>query len=289
MPEYALALGTFDGLHSGHMAVLQNIINSGFTPIALTFDIPPKSTENLSLIMTPKEKIERLQSLGIKPVVMNIDEVKEIPPEDFLSFIQKKYSPKIIATGYNFRFGKGAAGDTEMLGKFCKANGIKYVCTNAVLKDGKPVSSTRIRELISNGNVKEASEMLGGYFSFSGVVGHGDERGRTIGFPTVNITYPKSLVTPKFGVYASVTETEYNGELFKSVTDIGIRPTFETDYVISETNIIDFNKDIYGKNVRVYLVDFIRSETKFGSLEGLKKAITADKETAIELLNDIKF
>lgn len=289
MPEYALALGTFDGLHSGHMAVLENIIKNGFTPIVLTFDIPPKSGKNPNLIMDVSEKIERLKELGIKSEIMRFNDVKDMPPEEFLSFIQEKYSPKIIATGYNFRFGRGAKGDTEMLRNFCKAKGIKYICTNAVLREGKPVSSTRIRNLISDGKVKKASEMLGRYFSFSGRVGHGDERGRTMGFPTINVPYPESLVIPKFGVYASVTETEYNGEFFKSVTNIGIRPTFETDFVISETNIVDFDKDVYGKKVRIYLVDFIREEIRFNSLEGLKKAIASDKITANELLEDIKF
>ena len=287
MPEYALALGTFDGLHLGHKAVLENIIKKGLTPIALTFNTPPKSGENPNLIMSSNEKIERLKALGIRSEIMDFEKVKDTSPEDFLSFIQKEYSPKIITTGYNFRFGKGAAGDTEMLGKFCKANGIKYVCTNAVLKDGKPVSSTRIRELISDGNVKKAGEMLGGFFSFSGVVGHGDERGRTIGFPTVNVPYPNSLVTPRFGVYASITE--YRGALLKSVTDIGIRPTFETDYVISETNIINFNNDIYGKKVRIYLVDFIRDETKFAGINDLQRAIAVDKEIAVALLDNINF
>lgn len=283
MPEYAIALGTFDGLHSGHKAVLSNILKDGFTPLVLTFDLPPKINRKSNLLMLPEDKLKALNNLGIKAEVMNFDKVKDISPEDFLSFIQNKFSPKIIATGFDFRFGKGASGDSSLIADFCKANNISYICTDAVLEDSKPVSSTSIRKLIENGEVKKASKMLGRYFSFSGEVSHGDERGRTIGFPTINIAYPTELVIPKFGVYASLTEID--GRRYKSVTDIGIRPTFKTDFVISETNIIKFSKNIYEKKVTVHLVEFIREETKFGDLNELESAIKNDKKMAEAILD----
>jgi len=285
MPEYAVALGTFDGLHLGHKAVLNSILKNGITPIALTFDFPPKFTSRHNLLMNPKDKINALLSLGITAEVMDFEKVKDTSPADFLSFIQKEFSPKIIATGYNFRFGKGASGTTEHIAEFCKLNGIEYISTKAVEVNGEAVSSTRIRNFISNGKIKSANQMLGEKFFFSGEIVHGDERGRTIGFPTLNITYPLELVTPKFGVYASLTQVD--GKIYKSVTDIGIRPTFKTDYVISETNIIDFKGDIYGKTARIYLVDFIRGEVKFSDINELKSAISLDKKTAAEILKSI--
>lgn len=285
MPEYSVALGTFDGLHLGHKAVLQSIIKNGLTPVALTFDVPPKFSKKTNLLITPNEKINRLKKLGISAEVLDFNSVKNLSPNEFLNFIKAKFSPKIIATGCNFHFGKGALGTTGDLADFCKANGILYLCSDAVNYNGEPVSSSRIRCLIQNGEIKSANKMLGEKFSFSGEITHGDERGRTIGFPTLNIPFPTELVVPEFGVYASLVEID--GKIHKAVTDIGVRPTFKTDYVISETNVIDFNGDIYGKTAKVHLVDFIRSELKFSGIDELKKAISADKKTAAEILKNI--
>lgn len=285
MPEYSVALGTFDGLHSGHKAVLESIIQNGLTPVALTFNLPPKYDTKTNLLMTPKDKIKALNSLGIKAEILDFEKVKNLTPNDFLAFIKEKFSPKIIATGYNFRFGRGAAGSTKDILDFCQKNGMEYICADAVTAENEPVSSTRIRSLIGEGDIKSANKMLGYNFAFSGEIIHGDERGRTMGFPTLNIPYPKELVTPKFGVYASLAEID--GKIYEAVTDIGVRPTFKTDYVISETNIMNFNGDLYGKTVGISLVDFIRGEVKFGGIDELKDAISKDKITAAEILKNI--
>ena len=285
MSEYSVALGTFDGLHLGHKAVLNAIVKDGLKPIALTFNFPPKLNSKENLLMTLEDKIKGLAELGITAEVMDFEKVKNIPPEEFLAFVKNKFSPKIIATGYDFRFGKGAFGRTEHISEFCQKNDIEYFCADAVCVDLKPVSSTQIRSLIGNGEIKTANKMLGNYFSFYGEVSHGDERGRVIGFPTLNIPYPTELVTPKFGVYASLTEID--GKLYKSVTDIGVRPTFKTDFVISETNIIDYSGDAYEKTAKIHLVDFIRGETRFNGLDELKKAISADKKTAVKILSNV--
>ncbi len=284
MPEYSVALGTFDGLHLGHKAVLESVAKNGLSPIALTFDLPPKFRSEQNLLMTPENKINSLEALGIKVEVMDFEKVKNVSADEFLAFIKNKFSPKIIATGYDFRFGKGALGNTKQIADFCKINGIEYICANAVFSQNEPVSSTRIRELIKDGEIKSANKMLGYTFSFSGEITHGDARGRTMGFPTLNISYPKALVTPKFGVYASMAEID--GKIYKAVTDIGIRPTFKTDFVISETNIMDFEGDVYGKDAKIYLVDFIRGERKFSDINELKGAISLDKKTAAEILKD---
>lgn len=285
MPEYSVALGTFDGLHLGHKAVLESILKNGLTPVALTFDLPPKYEAKNNLLMTPDNKIQALEELGIKAEVLDFNKVKDITPNDFLAFINEEFSPKIIATGYNFRFGKGALGTTDDILNFCKANKMEYVCADAVSAEGEPVSSTRIRALVKEGKIKSANLMLGYNFSFLGEIVHGDERGRTMGFPTLNIPYPKELVVPRFGVYASLTEID--GKIYKSVTDIGVRPTFKTDYVISETNIMNFHGDVYGKSAKIHLVDFIRGEVKFSGIDELKAAISADKTTADKILKNI--
>ena len=285
MPEYAVALGTFDGLHLGHKAVLNSVLKKGVTPLVLTFNLPPKFNSKNNLLMTPEDKIKAISRLGIKTEIMDFEKVKDISADEFLTFIKKEFSPKIIATGYNFRFGKGALGTTEQIADFCKENSVEFICADAVLVENEPVSSTRIRNLISLGEIKSANKMLGNYFCFSGEISHGDERGRTMGFPTLNIPYPLELVTPKFGVYASMAEID--GKNYKAVTDIGVRPTFKTDYVISETHVMDFEGDLYGKTAKIHLVDFIRGETKFSGIDELKAAISADKKTAAEILKSV--
>ena len=284
MPDFSVALGTFDGVHLGHRAVLESTLKKGLIPIALTFDLPPKFGSKQNLLMTPIDKIKALSTLGISAEVMDFEKIKDTPPNEFLTFIKEKFSPKIIATGYNFRFGKSALGTTNDIAEFCKINNIEYICANAVKVGGEAVSSTRIRKLIADGEVNLAGKMLGQHFFFSGEITHGDARGRTIGFPTLNIPYPTELVIPKFGVYASLTEV--NGKMYKSVTDIGVRPTFKTDYIISETNIMDFEGDLYGKIAKIHLVDFIRGEVKFGGVEELKFAISKDKKTAAQILKN---
>ena len=284
MPDFSVALGTFDGVHLGHRAVLESTLKKGLIPIALTFDLPPKFGSKQNLLMTPIDKIKALSTLGISAEVMDFEKIKDTPPNEFLTFIKEKFSPKIIATGYNFRFGKSALGTTNDIAEFCKINNIEYICANAVKVGGEAVSSTRIRKLIADGEVNLAGKMLGQHFFFSGEITHGDARGRTIGFPTLNIPYPTELVIPKFGVYASLTEV--NGKMYKSVTDIGVRPTFKTDYIISETNIMGFEGDLYGKIAKIHLVDFIRGEVKFGGVEELKFAISKDKKTAAQILKN---
>lgn len=284
MPDFSVALGTFDGVHLGHRAVLESTLKKGLIPIALTFDLPPKFGSKQNLLMTPIDKIKALSTLGISAEVMDFEKIKDTPPNEFLTFVKEKFSPKIITTGYNFRFGKSALGTTNDIAEFCKINNIEYICANAVKVGGEAVSSTRIRKLIADGEVNLAGKMLGQHFFFSGEITHGDARGRTIGFPTLNIPYPTELVIPKFGVYASLTEV--NGKMYKSVTDIGVRPTFKTDYIISETNIMDFEGDLYGKIAKIHLVDFIRGEVKFGGVEELKFAISKDKKTAAQILKN---
>lgn len=282
MPQNMVALGTFDGLHIGHKAVLNQILGKGGNPFALTFNLPPKAGEKKNLLMTPEDKINALSQMGVEAVVLDFQKIKDLTPEQFLNDITKKYNPSVIASGFNFKFGKNAAGNTDTLQKFCSEKGIECLIADAVCMGDLPVSSTRIRTAIKNSEIHLANQMLGKNFCYSAPVMHGDERGRTMGFPTINQSYPNNLVVPKYGVYASFTEID--GKLYKSVTNIGKRPTFETDYIISETNIIDFNGNAYGKNAKVHLVEYIRTEQKFSCLNELKAAIENDKQRAIGIL-----
>ena len=271
----AIALGTFDGLHKGHRAVLN--LPDGMQKTAVIFALPPKavlSGEPRS-IMTARDKCAALKKIGIDEIfTLDFNKVKDMPPEEFLRFLKDKFSPDLISCGFNYHFGKNAAGNTQVLGDFCKCNGIEFNCHGAVSENGEPVSSTRIREYLKNGEIEKANKLLTFPFSFTAEVISGDRRGRTIGFPTVNQKYPSELIPLKFGVYKS--KMLIDGKEYEGITDIGIRPTFKTDYIISETYIIGFSGDLYGKDITTAPTRFVRGEVKFSSIEELKRQIEAD-------------
>lgn len=271
----AIVLGTFDGLHAGHRAVIEQA--KGFYSTAVTFDIPPKSavSKKTELLILPDDRIQRIKALGINEVVMqDFEKVKTTSAKDYLLHLKQNYNPDRIVCGFNYRFGFGAEGDTQTLADFCSKNNIEFICVAPVQKDGVTLSATNIRNLIRQGDVLTASSQIYGGFSFCAPVLHGDARGRMLGFPTANQQYPKDLVQPKHGVYISrvtIDKTQY-----KSITNIGIRPTYQTDAVGCETFIKDFSGDIYGESIRLELLQFVRAEQKFSSAEELKKAILKD-------------
>lgn len=271
----AIALGTFDGVHKGHRAVLN--LPDDMQKTAVIFALPPKALLSGAprSIMTAKDKCAALKKIGIDEIfTLDFDRVKDMPPEDFLVFLKEKFSPALISCGFNYHYGKNAAGNTQMLGDFCKRNGIEFNCHGAVSEAGEPVSSTRIREYLKNGEIEAANALLTFPFSFTAEVISGDRRGRTIGFPTVNQRYPSELIPIKFGVYK--TKIILDGAEYRGITNIGIRPTFKTDYIISETYIIGFSGDLYGKSVTVEPLRFVRGEVKFSSVEELKRQIQND-------------
>ncbi len=278
----AIALGTFDGVHKGHMAVLN--LPKEYKRVAVTFTEPPKAelSGKKGLITTVDEKCKRLESIGIDEIcLLEFGNVRNMSAADFLSFLNEKYSPSLISCGFNYRFGKNGEGDTQILADYCKENGIELRCANCVFEDGIPVSSTQIRNMLTEGKINEANMLLGEPFSFTAEVIGGDRRGRTIRFPTINQKYPDELVRIKFGVYK--TSVEIEGKQYTGITNIGVRPTYESQFVISETHILEFSGDLYGKKVKIIPLKFLREERKFSSLEELKSQIDADLKYIKEL------
>ncbi|MBP3599836.1 MAG: riboflavin biosynthesis protein RibF [Clostridia bacterium] len=271
----AIALGTFDGVHKGHRAVLD--LPCDYRKTAVTFLVPPKSvlTGETALITTTADKSRILKNIGMDEILLlDFNAVREMTPEAFLNFLKEKYDPKLISCGFNYRFGKEGKGDSEAIKEFCIKNGIECKITAPVTEEGNIISSTVIREMLKNGEVNAANRLLTEPFSFASKVIEGDKRGRTIGFPTVNQKYPEELVRLRFGVYK--TKIEYNGKEYFGITDIGIRPTYKLDFIISETYIKDFSGDLYGEELRITPLEFLRDEVKFASLEELKKQIAID-------------
>ncbi|MBR6533184.1 MAG: riboflavin biosynthesis protein RibF [Clostridia bacterium] len=271
----AIALGTFDGVHIAHRVVLS--LPSGYKKVAVTFAAPPKMEfeNNFELLMPFSKRKEILKNLGFEEIeILEFCEVKNTEPIKFLEFLFEKFKPSVISCGFNYRFGKNGKGDTELLKSFCEQKGIECRVCEAVKKDGQIVSSTAIRTLLKKGEIQKANELLESEFSFTAKVQRGNSRGRTIGFPTINQRYPEDLVKIKFGVYK--TKVLFDGNVYNGITNIGIRPTFESEYIISETFIKDFSGDLYGREVEIIPQKFLRQEIKFASLEELKKQIEKD-------------
>lgn len=274
--QNAVALGTFDGLHKGHLAVLN--IPDSYRKIALIFEIPPKCIQRgkVELLLTVDEKLQKLKELGFDVHTLKFDDVKNLTAKDFLRYINENFNPCLISCGFNYRFGKGGLGDTSLLESFCKENSINLQVQNPVLENEETISSSLIRKCLRDGDVSKANHLLGYDFSFSAEVIKGDGRGTNLGFPTINQKYPESLTVLKFGVYK--TDISIDGKTFKGITNIGNRPTFPTDYIICETFIKDFSGDLYGRNIKITPKEFLREEKKFSNQEGLCAQVLSDIE-----------
>lgn len=274
----AVVLGTFDGLHKGHRAVIASA--EGYDITAVTFTLPPKAVMSgkAELLMTYEDRVKGLKKLGVSAVEpLDFSTVRNISAREFLEYIKRRYEPSLIACGFNYRFGKNASGDTELLREFCAENNIVTMICEPESENGQTVSSSALRQLIKDGHIEKAADAILGGFSFTAAVTDGDHRGRTLGFPTINQRYPDNLVKPKYGVYEALVC--FDGREYKGIANIGIRPTFETEEVYSETYIKDFSGDLYGRLITLKPIRFLREERRFGSVEELKAAIKSDVDS----------
>lgn len=277
----AVALGNFDGMHIGHSAVLEKTVElskNGLTATVMLFDEHSLKTvtgEAPPMLMTESERLDFLKAKDLVTVTVNFTDIKDFSPEEFVDRILiNKLNAKAVVCGFNYRFGKGAKGDAQLLKELCDNRNIECTAVEEVLVDSLPVSSTAIRKAVENGDIVLANKMLGRAFGFTARVLHGDRRGRTWGYPTINQSLPNGLVVPLFGVYES--QVDVDGKEYRSLTNVGLRPTVGTDIVLSETHILDFDGDIYGKDVSVRLIRFIRPERKFDSFDELVLQIKND-------------
>lgn len=287
-PATAVALGSFDGLHKGHKEVITCALSykeRGLIPVILLFDSHPL----LSLtgkapdeILQNEIRAEMLGEMGIKSEYISFDDIKNLSPEEFFDKILiKKLNAKAVCCGKNYRFGKNGMGTSEVIHTLCEKVGIDCkICPDVTYKN-ELISSTRIREAIKNGNIPEANEMLGYEFCYRSEVVHGFERGRLMGYPTINQYFPDGFTVPQNGVYASVTVVD--GKEYPSVTNIGLRPSFECEGINSETNIMGFDGDLYGRIIEVRLLEYIRGEMKFDSLDALGAQIKSDSAKSLEI------
>ncbi len=273
--RFSIALGTFDGVHIGHRAVLAAAAEvEHAVPLAVTFREPPSAEKAAEKLISLESKLELLRNIGFEAEVLDFESVRELSAEEFSDRLFSKYKVASIACGFNYRFGKNASGDTALLEEYCRKRGVGFAACPPVLYRGEAVSSTRIREALSDGRMSEVSAMLGYDWFVSAEVLHGDARGRTIGFPTVNQLPEDRTATPRHGVYRS--SVLLDGKEYPAVTNFGIRPSFKQERPSYETHIIGFSGELYGKTLRVSLKEYLREEKRFSSLEELKRALEED-------------
>lgn len=278
--ELSIALGSFDGIHLAHTKVLEEAVNSEYLPAVFTFSQVPSGIVNgepVKKILTKSLKIKKLSDKGIKIVFSpSFLDFKDMSAKDFVDMLAIKLNVKKITCGFNFRFGAGAKGNPQLLKELCKEYGIKLTVIPPVLVDGEIVSSTRIRGLIEAGELEKTRTLLGGDFAYDFEVVSGNQIGSSWEIPTINQIFDTNFCIPKYGVYAS--KTIIDGKEYKSITNIGIKPTIGSNEVSSETNIFEFDGDLYGRNVKVILKFFIRDERRFEDVDELKRAINKDIE-----------
>lgn len=293
----AVALGNFDGVHRGHQIIINKLveksqIEKGISVI-FTFDPHPlkvlKQGDFPKLLSTLEEKKRLVKRLEVDYFVsFPFDQhVARMAPADFIEdILLKRLRAKHLFVGYNFTFGKKGEGNTDLLTTICNENGCEVTVIPEVKHKYTTVSSTKIREYLDLGKIKEANAILGYTYTFSGEVGYGDQRGRQMGFPTANLLVHPYTMIPGGGVYAVKVLTE-NGML-NGVCNIGYRPTFGCNLPKTiEIHLIDCYLDLYGKELRIFFVEQVRKEKKFSGMDELMNQIKLDVLRANKVLNKV--
>ena len=302
LPEFrnaVVTIGTFDGVHAGHRQIIDELLRearaiNGETVI-ITFHPHPRKIVSstilgIRLINTLEEKIELLEQLGIDHLVIVpfTDAFANQQAEDYVEhFLVKRFHPHTIIIGYDHRFGRERKGDYRLLELLAPRFHYQLKEIPKHILDEIAISSTRIREALLEGRVETADKLLGYEFFFSGTVVDGDKLGRKLGYPTANIQVPdEEKIIPGNGIYAvyATIPQHKNGQRLKGMMSIGFRPTVDGKKRVIEVNLFNFNQDIYGLTLRIYVKKYLREEIKFDSLEALVKQIDQDKIDSLKIL-----
>lgn len=281
----SIALGNFDGLHEGHQCLIERVVSYGaenhLTSSVLLFKSHSRdllSNHATKILTNLDQKLQLLDQMGVELVFLKEfdNEFMSMTPEEFISnLLLKTCQAECVVVGYDYRFGNKAMGDVAMLSQWSLKLGYHLFVESPIKDESNFISSSRIRQLILKGKVEEAAELLTRPHTVEGVVVKGVQRGRTLGFPTANICLSDNYVIPENGVF--YTKINVRGRQFSSLTDIGTNPTFEnSDKIKIETHILDFQGDIYGEQVSVSFVRFIRPDVIFSGAEELICQIEQD-------------
>lgn len=288
----AVGLGNFDGLHVGHMVLVNALINeariNNLESVVYTFTKHPENIirKNLftPLLTTVGKRIQILGETRLDHVYFDEFDEKysRMEPEAFVrDILADRLGAAVVIAGFNYRFGYMGQGDSRLLKELGEKSGIRVIIVSAVRMDSEIVSSTVIREYISKGDMERAAMFLGRHYSIMGKVSDGRRVGRKIGFPTANLRPDEYLIMPSNGVY--LTKTLCGGTYYNSLTNVGINPTFGESLNVSvETHIPGFGKDIYGNDIEVFFLRKLRGEKKFKSADELSSQISLDIKAAME-------
>lgn len=287
----AVAIGKFDGIHIGHQALLQCIIDKkkeDMKAVVFTFSPSPEEFFKGSIlpaIDTTEEKYESFEKMGVDILIEYplTAESAAISPQSFMEDILfNGLHAGYVVSGADLSFGNQGAGNADMLREFAQENNFRYEVIDKVCIDGCEVSSTAVREAVKIGDMEKVSRMLGRRYRIGGEVVHGKALGRTIQMPTINIVPAKQKLLPPSGVYATITVID--GIEYKGVTNIGVKPTVSEEGVVGvETHLFDFEDDVYGKYVQTQLICFIRPEMRFATLDDMLTRIKEDCTSAKSL------
>ena len=282
-----VALGMFDGMHRGHMALMERCVRMAASlaavPAVYTFSNHPQTVlrqESPRCLSGEGERRALMEAQGIRDIRMTpfTKELAALSPEAFFDALQDIWDLRAVVAGYNYSFACGGTGTPEVLRALGRLRGFDAAIVPPVLFSGEPVSSSRIRACIEKGDVRTAAAMLGRPFALSGTVVRNRQFGRTIGFPTANIEPEPGIVLPPDGVY--VTEAQVGGVCYRAVTNLGSNPTVSGERFFVETHLLDFSGELYGLPLCVAFLERLRGERKFDSPEALRARIAADVETA---------
>lgn len=292
-----ITIGTFYGVHMGHRQIIDKLkseakANNGETVI-ITFHPHPRKVVSsailgIRLINTLEERIELLEGLGIDHLVIVpfTDAFANQPAEDYVKdFLLDKFHPNTIIIGYDHRFGRDRLGDYRLLEKMAATHNYKLKEIPKHILENISISSTNIREAILHSDIATANSLLGYEFFFSGEVVHGDKLGRKLGYPTANLKIQnEEKIIPGNGIYAVYAQPEGAAKKLKGMMSVGFRPTVDGKKRVVEVNLFDFDKEIYGQSLKVYVKKFLREEVKYDSLEALVKQIDQDKINSLQVL-----
>lgn len=284
-----VALGSFDGLHYGHLSLVRKTVEvareKNGKSMVFTYKNHPKTIVKPDsvpkLIMDLDTKLEYLEEENVDIVVLRsfTKEFMSMEAENFIKLLCEDYNVKGIVVGFNFRFGHKNLGNVDVLKNLQKKYGYELYIMDPYTYKGNTISSTRIRNCILEGEVKEATNMLSKPYSIKGKVIHGRHIGRTIGFPTANLEFNEKMVIPGKGVY--YTNVKYKDRVFKGITSVGNNPTVNGKELTIETFILNFDKMIYDEELKVYFIEKIRGEMKFDSIDKLVAQIKKDEDFAM--------
>jgi riboflavin kinase/FMN adenylyltransferase len=290
-----LTIGNYDGLHLGHRRIIGKIQEKAcdlngtsmlmtFHPHPLTILRPDKCIGLITPLHVKKRLIEEA-GIDVLIIIPFTDDFRHITPEAFVdNLLVKKLGIKGLIVGYDFKFGKEGKGNVEYLAFHSTGYGFFFEIQGAITFDGEKVGSNRIRKMIQEGDVGKAALHLDRPYMIEGTVVKGEGRGRTIGFPTINLKTEFPLI-PKRGVY--ITDVDVGGKRYPAVTNIGYNPTFDGQSLTIETYILDFSGDLYDRNIALYFLERVRDEVRFSSVDELKERIWKDVDTAREYFNKI--